>query len=58
MTRSVHQIVTVNLDFLSLAQREANFRETINQADLVVATVRSRMGPGEAVGAKLSEEAR
>jgi len=32
-----HQIVTVNLDFLSLAQREAHFRETINQADLVVA---------------------
>lgn len=34
---SPHQIVTVNLDFLSLAQREVQFRETINQADLVVA---------------------
>jgi N-acetylglucosaminyldiphosphoundecaprenol N-acetyl-beta-D-mannosaminyltransferase len=32
-----HQVVTVNLDFLSLAQRNPHFRETINQADLAVA---------------------
>ena len=34
---SAHQIVTVNLDFLSIAQRNPLFRETINQADLAVA---------------------
>ena len=34
---SAHQVVTVNLDFLSIAQRNAPFRETINQADLAVA---------------------
>jgi N-acetylglucosaminyldiphosphoundecaprenol N-acetyl-beta-D-mannosaminyltransferase len=31
-----HQIVTVNLDFLSIASRDERFRETINQADLAV----------------------
>ena len=34
---SAHQVVTVNLDFLSIAQRDQEFRETINQADLAVA---------------------
>jgi len=32
-----HQIVTVNLDFLYLAERNAEFRTTINEADLAVA---------------------
>jgi len=32
-----HQIVTVNLDFLSLAERSPQFRDTINQAHLAVA---------------------
>ncbi|MCC6178388.1 MAG: WecB/TagA/CpsF family glycosyltransferase [Chloroflexi bacterium] len=32
-----HQIVTVNLDFLYLAERNAEFRETLNAADLAVA---------------------
>jgi N-acetylglucosaminyldiphosphoundecaprenol N-acetyl-beta-D-mannosaminyltransferase len=32
-----HQIVTVNLDFISIAQRDPAFRETINHADLAVA---------------------
>jgi len=32
-----HQIVTVNLDFVSIAQRDPSFRETINAADLAVA---------------------
>jgi len=32
-----HQIVTVNLDFLSIAERNSAFRETINSADLAVA---------------------
>lgn len=32
-----HQICTVNLDFVSIAQRDPAFRETINQADLAVA---------------------
>ena len=32
-----HQVVTVNLDFLSIARRNAEFRETLNQADLAVA---------------------
>jgi N-acetylglucosaminyldiphosphoundecaprenol N-acetyl-beta-D-mannosaminyltransferase len=31
-----HQIVTVNLDFLYLADRDLEFRATINEADLVV----------------------
>jgi N-acetylglucosaminyldiphosphoundecaprenol N-acetyl-beta-D-mannosaminyltransferase len=35
-TGTGHQVVTVNLDFLSLARREARFRETLNQADLAV----------------------
>jgi len=32
-----HQIVTVNLDFLSIAERDPHFRDTINRADLAVA---------------------
>ena len=32
-----HQVVTVNLDFLSIAERDPRFRETINGADLAVA---------------------
>jgi N-acetylglucosaminyldiphosphoundecaprenol N-acetyl-beta-D-mannosaminyltransferase len=31
-----HQIVTVNLDFLSIASRDEGFRETITEADLAV----------------------
>jgi N-acetylglucosaminyldiphosphoundecaprenol N-acetyl-beta-D-mannosaminyltransferase len=31
-----HQVVTVNLDFLSIAQRNILFRETINRSDLAV----------------------
>ena len=33
---SAHQIVTVNLDFLHLAEQNAAFRATINEADLAV----------------------
>jgi N-acetylglucosaminyldiphosphoundecaprenol N-acetyl-beta-D-mannosaminyltransferase len=32
-----HQVVTVNLDFISIAQRDPAFRATINEADLAVA---------------------
>jgi N-acetylglucosaminyldiphosphoundecaprenol N-acetyl-beta-D-mannosaminyltransferase len=32
-----HQVVTVNLDFLSIAARDAQFRDTLNGADLAVA---------------------
>jgi len=32
-----HHVVTVNLDFISIASRDAAFRETINAADLAVA---------------------
>lgn len=32
-----HQIMTVNLDFLTIAQKDHRFRETINAADLAVA---------------------
>ena len=32
-----HHIVTVNLDFVSIAERNAEFRDTINQADMAVA---------------------
>lgn len=34
---SPHQVVTVNLDFLSIASRDTRFQKTINQADLAVA---------------------
>jgi N-acetylglucosaminyldiphosphoundecaprenol N-acetyl-beta-D-mannosaminyltransferase len=32
-----HQVVTVNLDFISIANRDDEFRHVINQADLAVA---------------------
>ncbi len=32
-----HQVVTVNLDFLSIADRDPHFRDAINRADLAVA---------------------
>jgi N-acetylglucosaminyldiphosphoundecaprenol N-acetyl-beta-D-mannosaminyltransferase len=35
-TPGLHQVVTVNLDFLSIAHREVRFREIINNADLAV----------------------
>jgi N-acetylglucosaminyldiphosphoundecaprenol N-acetyl-beta-D-mannosaminyltransferase len=34
---SAHHVMTINLDFLSIAQRDPRFRETINRADLAVA---------------------
>ena len=33
----LHQVVTVNLDFLRIAQADPGFRDTINEADLAVA---------------------
>lgn len=36
-SRQPHQIVTVNVDFLSIAERDSDFRSLINQADLAVA---------------------
>ena len=35
-TEGTHQIITVNLDFLYLAEQDAAFRATINDADLAV----------------------
>jgi N-acetylglucosaminyldiphosphoundecaprenol N-acetyl-beta-D-mannosaminyltransferase len=37
LSGGAHQIVTVNLDFLTIASHDSRFRETINQADLAVA---------------------
>src|SRR5690349_17686720 len=34
---TAHQVVTVNLDFLSIAQRDASFRETLNSSSMAVA---------------------
>jgi N-acetylglucosaminyldiphosphoundecaprenol N-acetyl-beta-D-mannosaminyltransferase len=34
---NTHQVVTVNLDFLSIAQHDPAFRDTLNAADLAVA---------------------
>ncbi|SRR5579884_2048468 len=34
---SPHHVMTVNLDFLSIAQRDSEFRQTLNGADLAVA---------------------
>src|SRR3712207_1531329 len=36
-TEGVSQIATVNLDFISIAQRDGYFRDTLNDADLAVA---------------------
>jgi N-acetylglucosaminyldiphosphoundecaprenol N-acetyl-beta-D-mannosaminyltransferase len=36
-TPQLHQVVAVNLDCLRIAQADAGFRETINEADLAVA---------------------
>lgn len=36
-TEGVSQIATVNLDFISIAQRDTYFRDTLNEADLAVA---------------------
>jgi exopolysaccharide biosynthesis WecB/TagA/CpsF family protein len=36
-TRQPHQVVTVNLDFLSISARDLEFREVLNTADLAVA---------------------
>ena len=36
-SRTCRQVVTVNLDFLTMAERNSKFREIINQADLAVA---------------------
>jgi N-acetylglucosaminyldiphosphoundecaprenol N-acetyl-beta-D-mannosaminyltransferase len=36
MSGTAHQIVTVNLDFLSIASTDARFQQTINDADLAV----------------------
>jgi len=34
---SAHHVMTINLDFLSIAQRDPQFRQIINRADLAVA---------------------
>src|SRR4051794_3494288 len=36
-SRRPRQVVTVNLDFLSIAENNRAFRETLNEADLAVA---------------------
>jgi N-acetylglucosaminyldiphosphoundecaprenol N-acetyl-beta-D-mannosaminyltransferase len=36
-TEQLHQVVTVNLDFLRIARADPDFRDTINEADLAVA---------------------
>src|SRR5712691_3023889 len=37
VTERLHQVVAVNLDCLRIAQADATFRETIDEADMVVA---------------------
>lgn len=37
LSHRTHQVVTVNLDFLTIASRDERFREIINSADLAVA---------------------
>ena len=48
-----HQIVTVNLDFLYLAERDAGFRRTINEADLAVPDGMPLVWLSRALGAPL-----
>jgi N-acetylglucosaminyldiphosphoundecaprenol N-acetyl-beta-D-mannosaminyltransferase len=61
----LHQIVTVNLDFLQIARTDAGFREMINEADLAVADgmplvwasrLVGRPLPGRVTGNALVEE--
>ncbi len=51
----LHQVVTVNLDFLHLAQADARFRETINEADLAVADGMPLVWASRLAGRRLPE---
>jgi N-acetylglucosaminyldiphosphoundecaprenol N-acetyl-beta-D-mannosaminyltransferase len=51
----IHQIVTVNLDFLQLARTDADFRQTINEADLAVADGMPLVWASRLMGSPLPE---
>jgi N-acetylglucosaminyldiphosphoundecaprenol N-acetyl-beta-D-mannosaminyltransferase len=50
-----HQIVTVNLDFLYLAEQDAEFRATINEADLAVPDGMPLVWLSRAIGTPLAD---
>jgi N-acetylglucosaminyldiphosphoundecaprenol N-acetyl-beta-D-mannosaminyltransferase len=50
-----HQVVTVNLDFLYLAEQNPEFRETINAADLAVADGMPLVWLSRVIGSPLTE---
>jgi N-acetylglucosaminyldiphosphoundecaprenol N-acetyl-beta-D-mannosaminyltransferase len=52
---ATHQIVTVNLDFLYLAEQNPEFRATINEADLAVADGMPLVWLSRMMGTPLSE---
>ncbi len=51
----LHQVLTVNLDFLRIAQADARFRETINEADLAVADGMPLVWASRLTGRRLPE---
>jgi N-acetylglucosaminyldiphosphoundecaprenol N-acetyl-beta-D-mannosaminyltransferase len=51
----LHQIVTVNLDFLQIARADVSFRQTINEADLAVADGMPLVWASRLVGRPLPE---
>ncbi len=55
MSGRPHQIVTVNLDFLSIAGRNVEFRSTLNAADLAVADGMPLVWLSRLKGQELSE---
>jgi N-acetylglucosaminyldiphosphoundecaprenol N-acetyl-beta-D-mannosaminyltransferase len=54
-SRRLRQVVTVNLDFLQIAQADAGFRKTINEADLAVADGMPLVWASRLVGRPLPE---
>ncbi len=54
-SEGLHQVVTVNLDFLHIAQGDAGFRETINEADLAVADGMPLVWASRLAGRRLPE---
>jgi N-acetylglucosaminyldiphosphoundecaprenol N-acetyl-beta-D-mannosaminyltransferase len=54
-SQHLHQIVTVNLDFLQIARADAGFRGTINEADLAVADGMPLVWASRLVGRPLPE---
>lgn len=53
--RGHHQVVTVNIDFLSIATRDGAFKRLVNEADLVTADGKPLLWAARYLGASLPE---